>query len=320
MTLPLVIREVTYEADEVLSLRLADPHGEALAPWEPGAHCDVLLPSGLIRQYSLCGDPEDRSTYRLAVLVEPDGRGGSLELQKTAQVGRQIPIRGPRNHFPLVDAEQYLFIAGGIGITPILPMIRWVTRRGRPWRLYYGGRSLSSMAFRRELAQLGADSVTFWPQDHQGLLDVESIVAAAEPEAAVYCCGPEGLLRAVERCCAVRQPPRAVHLERFAAAPASPAEPGPATAAGREFEVELKRTGRVLRVPAGRSVLDVVRDVLPDVPSSCEEGYCGTCETAVIGGVPEHHDDILTPEEQARGTTMMICVGRAKSPRLILDL
>lgn len=318
-TYPLVVQQVTPESDQVISLRLADPRGGPLPPWEPGAHLDVALPSGLVRQYSLCGDPGDRSTYRLAVLVEAAGRGGSLEIQRTGVAGSHLDVRGPRNHFPLVNADRYAFIAGGIGITPILPMIQQVARRGRPWRLHYGGRSLGSMAFRRELTELGADHVTVWPEDQRGLLDVESILTAAGPESAVYCCGPEGLLQAVERRCAALEPPRTVHFERFAAASAFPAAPV-ATEARRDFEVELRRTGCVLHVPADRSVLDVVRDVLPDSPSSCEEGYCGTCETAVLGGIPEHHDDILTPEEQARGTTMMICVGRAKSPRLVLDL
>jgi ferredoxin-NADP reductase len=316
-TFSLLVRQATWEAEDVLSLCLVDPNGVELPEWEPGAHLDVVLPSGLVRQYSLCGDPAERHSYTIAVLKEQAGRGGSREIHETPLVGRTLTARGPRNHFRLVDAPDYLFVAGGVGITPILAMVRQVSRSAANWRLVYGGRSRRSMAFTDELVRLGADRVELVPQDERGLLDVDAIVGAAGPPTAVYCCGPEGLIRAVEQRCAGVD----LHVERFTggtatATPLVPADPQTADS----FEVELRRTGRTLTVPADRSILDVVREVAPDVLWSCEEGYCGTCETKVLEGTPEHRDTLLTEREREESETMMICVGRSRSPRLVLDL
>jgi ferredoxin-NADP reductase len=305
----LLVQQVTWEAADVVSIRLTGESAE-LPAWTPGAHLDVVLPSGLIRQYSLCGDPADRASYTVAVLREPDGRGGSAEIHDTALVGRTLEIRGPRNHFELTPAPAYLFVAGGIGITPILAMIRHAAATGADWRLVYGGRTRGSMAFLRELLAIGGDRVTVCPQDETGLLDLPAILASA-PDADIYCCGPEGLLRAAQ----AADPDRTVRIERFGMAEHH--EPG-IEATG--FDVELRRSGLTLAVPAGRRLLDVIKDALPDVAFSCEDGYCGTCETAVLAGVPEHHDDILTVEERERGDSMMICVGRSVSPLLVLDL
>ncbi|WP_426403294.1 PDR/VanB family oxidoreductase [Streptomyces sp. R-07] len=301
----LTVRSVLREAEGVLGLVLVDPTGADLAPWEPGAHVEVTLPSGTVRHYSLCGDPADRSAYRLGVLREPAGRGGSEEIHTSVGVGTVLGVRGPVNRFPLVPAERYLFVAGGIGITPLLPMIRSLPAES--WSLLYGGRSLASMAYREELA--GLPGVTLVPQDTAGLPDLDGVLAGLPAETAVYCCGPEGLLRAVEERWA-----GPLHLERFGAAPAE------VTPAAGGFEVELRRTGRSLRVESGRTLLDAVREVVPGVAYSCEEGWCGTCETKVIAGTPEHHDSVLSEEEKASGTTMMICVGRACGGRLVLDL
>ncbi|MFF1509399.1 PDR/VanB family oxidoreductase [Streptomyces sp. NPDC058326] len=301
----LTVRSAVREAEGVLGLLLADPAGAELAPWEPGAHLEVTLPSGTVRHYSLCGDPADRSTYRLGVLREPAGRGGSEEIHTAVGEGTVLGVRGPFNRFPLVPAERYLFIAGGIGITPLLPMIRSLPAGS--WSLLYGGRSLASMAYREELA--GLRGVTLVPQDTAGPLDLDGVLGGLSAETAVYCCGPEGLLRAVEE-----RWPGPLHTERFGAAPSEVATPSGA------FEVELRRTGRTLRVEPGRTLLDAVREVVPGVAYSCEEGWCGTCETKVIAGTPEHHDSVLSDEEKASGTTMMLCVGRACGPRLVLDL
>ncbi|MFF7778094.1 PDR/VanB family oxidoreductase [Streptomyces tanashiensis] len=302
---PLIVGSVLREAEGIRGLLLADPAGADLAPWEPGAHLEVTLPSGAVRHYSLCGDPADRTTYRLGVLREPHGRGGSEEIHTSVGEGTVLEVRGPFNRFPLVGAERYLFVAGGIGITPLLPMIRSLAPGS--WSLLYGGRSLASMAYREELSVL--PGVTLVPQDTAGLPDLDGVLAGLPADTAVYCCGPEGLLRAVEDRWA-----GPLHMERFGAAPVE----RPSGEGG--FEVELRRTGRTLRVEPGRTLLDTVREVVPGVAYSCEEGWCGTCETKVIAGTPEHHDSVLGEDEKASGTTMMICVGRSCGDRLVLDL
>jgi ferredoxin len=188
--------------------------------------------------------------------------------------------------------------------------------------MHYGGRNRASMAFTHEALRIGGDRVRILPQDETGLLDVAGIVATADDRTAVYCCGPQGLLRAVEDACQRLGTAVSLYTERFSSgedrASGSPA----VTDAGesRPFAVELKRSGRTLQVPSDRTLLDVIREAVPDVPYSCEEGYCGSCETAVLGGQPDHRDEILSPEERAAGRTMMICVGRALSPSLVLDL
>lgn len=317
-TRQLLVRQVRLEAAGVVSLTLADPDGGELPPWSPGAHIDLRLPSGTVRQYSLCGPPDDPYTYTVAVLREERGRGGSVEVHDSALVGRTLQVRGPRNHFALVDAPHYLFLAGGIGVTPILAMVRAVVAAGASWELHYGGRSRATMAFTAELTDLGAGRTHLAPQDEDGLLAVDDLVAAAPDRTAVYCCGPEGMVAAVTRACAGR--PQALHVERFGAPPgAPPVTAGPAEGAAG-FTVELRRSGLTLEVPPDRTLLDVVRDVAPDVGFSCEEGYCGSCETRVLAGVPEHHDTVLSDEERKRGDTMMICVGRSASELLALDL
>ncbi|WP_216893151.1 PDR/VanB family oxidoreductase [Nocardia alni] len=308
------VDEVRDESDGVRSLRLTGLAGQRLADWEPGAHLEIVLPSGLVRHYSLCGDPEDHSGYRIAVLREPNSRGGSAELHDAIGQGAELTVRAPRNHFALRPASSYLFIAGGVGITPILPMIVAAQRRSIPWRLVYGGRSRASMAFRERLAALGPDHVEIVPEDERGLPDLAGAIAAA-PNGLIYACGPEGLLRAVESETDAQGRRADLNIERFSAATdSSPA----ATVAA--FEVELRRTGQVLAVAEDTSILEVVRQVLPGVASSCEEGFCGTCETRVLGGTPDHRDSLLSQEERAACDTMMICVSRAAGGRLILDL
>lgn len=313
------VADVRRESNCVVSLHLEDPAGKALPEWTPGAHIDVLLPSGLIRQYSLCGDPEDRMAYRIGVLREENGRGGSRELHDTPLVGRELGYRGPRNHFQLVDSPRYLFLAGGIGITPILAMAREVGRRGLPWRLIYGGRSRCTMAFVDELLALPHGQVDVLPQDECGLLPLDEVLAQEPPETVVYCCGPEPMIRAVEEACGRLLSAGVLHTERFSAS--SVAQDLDRDSGGAEaFEVELRRSGAVLPVGPDQTLIEVVREVVPDVLSSCEEGFCGACETTVLEGVPEHRDTILTDEERARSETMMICVGRSRSRRLVLDL
>ena len=310
MTLELLVADKEEIADGVVRLTLRAPAGHPLPAWEPGAHVDLRLPGGVVRQYSLCGRPGDTSVYQVAVLREPGGRGGSAFVHDELGAGQRVSLDGPRNHFTLVDAKRYLFVAGGIGITPILPMIERVAEAGREWQLVYGGRTRSSMAFTADLRR-HEGRVTIRPQDEHGLLDLPALLAEPRPDTAVYCCGPEPLLAAMERHCA-GWPEGALRVERFAPLP----DDGPRAA----FEVELAGSGRVLEVPADRSILEVIEESGAPVLSSCREGTCGTCETGVLGGTPDHRDSVLTEAERRESEVMMICVSRACSPRLVLDL
>ncbi|MEU8933358.1 PDR/VanB family oxidoreductase [Streptomyces sp. NPDC048409] len=283
-------------ADGVVQLRL---EGERLPGWEPGAHLDVVLPSGLVRQYSLCGDPADASSYTIAARLVADGRGGSREVHERVAEGMELEVRGPRNRFPLAGADSYVFVAGGIGITPILSMVRSLPPGAR-WRLLYCGRSRASMPFVAELA--GDERVTVVAEDEDGRPDLDALTV---PDGAlVYCCGPQGLMAAVQE----RFP--AVRLERFG--------PSAGGADDQAFELELRRSGRTLTVPADSTVLAAVRAELPDTAYSCAQGFCGTCQQRVLAGEVDHRDELLTDAERA--DSMLICVSRAHGGRLVLDL
>lgn len=303
--LTVCVSGITAAADGVVALDLCSPDDQPLPPWTPGAHIDVHLPAGLVRQYSLCGDPADTARWRIAVRREETGRGGSRYVHDTLAQHDLIEVGTPRNHFPLEPAPRYLFLAGGIGITPILPML---AAAGAGGELHYAGRSRSSMPFLDELAD--DPRVTFHPEDDSGRIDLDTLIGQQPAGTRIYCCGPPGMLRAVEDTCA-RLPGRPLHLERFAAAETGPAE---------AFEVELARTGRTLRVPADRSILEVAEDAGVAILSSCRAGTCGTCETAVLAGAVDHRDTLLTPAEQAADDTMFPCVSRAAGSRLVLDL
>jgi len=309
----LVVESVDRVADDVVALTLVDPQGQALPPWTPGAHVDLFLGADVVRQYSLCGSPSDSRTIRVAVLRAPDSRGGSAYVHERVVKGGVVRVRGPRNHFPLVASGRYVFIAGGIGITPMLAMIAEVDAVGAQWTLYYGGRTRASMAFVDELATYG-DKVRLVPQDEAGVLDLDAILGEPDSGTLVYCCGPEGLLSAVEQRLA-DWPEGALHLERFAAR----ALPG-AEGAERAFELVLATSGVTLQVPADKSVFDVVQDAGVSVLGSCHEGICGTCEQIVLDGEVDHRDSVLSPQERASNETMMICVSRCLSDRLTLDL
>jgi ferredoxin-NADP reductase len=299
-------------ADGVAHLALRQSLGGEFPAWEPGAHVDLALDENLLRQYSLCGDPADREVLEVAVLREPRSRGASAYVHDKLREGDSLRVGGPRNHFRLVPAAEYLFIAGGIGITPILPMLRQVAESTAPWRLLYGGRSRFSMAFRDELVQRYGDRVSIRPQDETGLLDIAGELGATSDAAAVYCCGPEALLQAVERECQGR-PPGSLHIERFA--PKNQERP----ATEEPFEIELARTGATLFVPPSKTIVEVLREAGVDVPVSCLEGTCGTCETVVLAGAPDHRDSLLTEQERSRNDTMFLCVSRSLTPRLRID-
>ncbi|PPS72395.1 MULTISPECIES: PDR/VanB family oxidoreductase [Streptomyces] len=304
----LVIERREFAADDVLALTLRHPLGEPLPAWEPGAHVDVLPAPGLERQYSLCGDPADRSAWRIAVLRERPGRGGSAHVHEQLGEGGKVRVRGPRNNFRLEPAPRYRFVAGGIGITPILPMLAAAEATGADWTLLYGGRTRGSMAFVEELGRYG-DRVTIAPEDESGLLDLPSVLNDVPEGTLVYCCGPGPLLDAVEARC----PSGVLRVERFR--PKEQESDG-----GTAFEVELAQSGRTLTVAPEVSVLDAVRAAGIEVLYSCTEGTCGTCETDVLDGEPDHRDSVLTEDERAAGETMMICVSRCRGKRLVLDL
>jgi ferredoxin-NADP reductase len=311
--LQLRVARRTSGAEGVAVLELRDPAGADLPAWSPGAHVDLKLPGGLVRQYSLCGDPHDRSAWQIGVLREPESRGGSAYVYDEIREGDEIDVRGPRNNFELVPAPRYVFIAGGIGITPILPMAAAAEEAGAEWEFHYGGRTRTSMAFRDALDAAHGPRISLHPQDEVGLIDLERILGTPRPDTLVYCCGPEPLLRAVETVCA-GWPAGTLHVERFA-----PKEQGERVLSG-DFEVELALSGQTLTVPPDRSILEVVEEAGVPVLSSCQEGTCGTCETPVLEGEVDHRDSLLTPEERAANDTMFICVSRAACPKLVLEL
>jgi ferredoxin-NADP reductase len=305
------VADISLRADEVVEITLVGTEGPVLPLWDPGAHISLKLHSGLERQYSLCGRLNDRDTWRIAVLRARDGRGGSAWIHDNLRVGDVLRATLPRNHFPLSRAESYLFIAGGIGITPILPMIEQVTRDGNSWTLWYGGRSRSSMAYLDELAVYG-ENVKVVPEDNKGLLNLRAITAELAPGTQLYACGPEGLLNALVDLSST-WPKDTLHLERFSPIALDP---------GREnkpFTVHLRATGRSILVSADESILDAMAREGLAPSSSCKEGTCGTCETRVLNGAIDHRDSVLSPSEQEAGDYMMICVSRARDNEIEID-
>ncbi|MER5728635.1 PDR/VanB family oxidoreductase [Streptomyces sp. NPDC002138] len=296
-----VIVSRTEPAEGVLQLVLESAE---LPAWAPGAHIDITLPSGLVRSYSLCGDPAVPGRYSIAIRLVEDGRGGSREAHARLAEGAELELRPPRNRFALLPAPSYVFVAGGIGITPILPMLRAAEAAGARWSLLYGGRTRASMPFLKELAAYG-ERVTVVPEDEAGLPGLTPL-SHAPAGTLVYCCGPEPLMAAVT---AVAPPGVEVRLERFAPA---------GVAGGEPFTVTLGRSGRTIGVPADSTTLAAVRRELPDTPYSCEQGFCGTCRHGVLAGEVDHRDDLLTDEE--RETSMLLCVSRARGGHLTLDL
>lgn len=300
-------------ATGVVVVDLVDPSGADLPGWEPGAHVDLILPGDVVRQYSLCSDPSDHSRWQVGVLREAEGRGGSIYIHDELEVGSSIEVRGPRNNFPLVRADHYVFVAGGIGVTPMIPMIMAAEAQDVSWELVYGGRSRESMSFVDQLEQVYGDRVAVRPQDVHGLLDLQGLLGTVRENAAVYCCGPEPLLQAIEGACE-GWPTGALHIERFS--PKDMEEP----VRSDSFEIELTLSDMVLTVPPDKSIMAVMEEEGVPVVASCLEGTCGSCETVVVSGTPDHRDSILTPAEQEASETMMVCVSRAVSARLVLEI
>lgn len=311
--LALTVSRVTRETERVLAIELTASGGAKLPTWAPGAHIQLELPSGLVRHFSLCGDPKQRDVYKIAVLQEADGRGGSEELHRTAATGLSLRATAIRNRFPLTVARNYLLIAGGIGITALLPMAAALRRRRKPFTLIYTGKERGSMTFVDEVSGLANARIVESALD--GRIDIGSIVRDAAAGTAIFACGPDALLADVRTAVRDASRPLELHTEAFQTSGSSARE-----YVDHEFVVELSRTGASLTVPAGQSVLRTVRDAGVTAPSSCEDGWCGTCETRVLDGEVEHRDSVLSDDEIDRGDTMMICVSRARSGALVLDL
>lgn len=299
-------------ADGVVELTLADPTGTQLPSWTAGAHIDLVLNPSLTRQYSLCGSAADESSWKVGVLRDPESRGGSAYVHEELAEGATVRVRGPRNHFPLVASPRYLFVAGGIGITPMLAMIEAAEARGAEWSLLYAGRTRASMAFLDRLE--GDPRVTLAPRDERDRLDLVALLGTPQPDTLVYCCGPGALLDAVEDACA-GWPDGSVHIERFSAKEVVASED-----ALDSFEVECSRSAVTVTVPEGTSIFDAVEKAGVDVLGSCMEGICGTCEVDVVAGTPDHRDSILSKAERERGDTIMLCVSRSLSKTLVLDV
>lgn len=313
--LSLRIADMGAEARDVLRLELVDPRGGDLPVFEPGAHLDVHLPNGLVRQYSLANDARERHRYVIGVGRAAPGRGGSACVHTELRPGMALRCGAPVNHFPLVpDAPRYLFIAGGIGITPILSMVRWCEAAGRPWRLVYAARNRSRLAFYEDLAPFGGKVQWHCDDEAGGPLPAARLVAEAGAGTHIYCCGPAPLMEAV-RDAPGAVPAAARHFEWFAA----PQRSEPDAAAGG-FWVELRRSQRRFHVPPERSILEVLEANGLSIPFSCREGLCGTCETAVCEGEPEHRDYVYPESERPGLRRLLVCVSRSRTPGLVLDL
>jgi len=305
------VRALIWEAPGVLSLELAAPDGGALPAFEPGAHIDLKLPDGTLRQYSLCGDPNDLSHYRLGIRAVSGGMSSSY-VHRKLRPGDLVTVSAPRNNFPLVEAKHYIFVAGGIGVTPFIPMMREVSAKHGSFTLLYCNKRNEDAPFLTEIKKLGGE-LSLHASEAGTRLDVAQRLTAVEKDAVIYCCGPEKLMLAVEEATAA-WPEGTVHFEWFAP------RARPEDEVSGAFEVVCERSGLTVTVPPDKSILDVLTEAGIDIPRSCEQGICGTCEVRVISGDIDHRDSILSSSERAANQTMMTCVSRAKSGRLVLDI
>lgn len=308
-TTVLTVTARTPLAEDVVAIDLARPDGSRLPDWAPGAHIDIELPGGMRRQYSLCGDRWDARSYRIAVKREPDGRGGSAFVHDALAVGDTVGFGGPRNNFRMAPADKYLFVAGGIGITPILPMLAQAEMLGAPWRLLHlvrGGAAAVDLG-----RWQGHPSVTVHDASALGRCDLD-VWRPTDPSVRVWACGPERLLDAIE---SWERPPGGLpaKTERFTAALST-------DAVSRPFEVVARRSGRAARVEAGETIAESLRRAGIDLITSCGQGLCGTCETGVIEGTPDHRDALLDDAERAEGALIFPCVSRCIGDRLVLDI
>lgn len=307
---------------DIVGLILESATGDPLPEWQPGAHIELSLnpcvdaggnggDTTLVRHYSLCGDPANRRAWQIAVLKEDNGRGGSLFIHSGIRAGDVLKVSAPRNNFPFMSRGKCLFIAGGIGITPILPMIRQAEAEGIDWRLVYLSRERSRLAFLDQLAGYEPERVRLNGDKEDGFINLPALLASCDSNTSVYSCGPKRLLDTLETL-AAKQSEWNLHIERFSA--------DPVDASGAAFDVVINSTGQRFHIPEGQSILSVLREAGVKIPTSCGNGVCGSCETGVISGVPDHRDAILSPEEREENAYMMLCVSRALSPEIVLDL
>ncbi len=310
--LTLRVTAIRYATPTILLFELQAPDGGMLPAFTAGAHVDVHLPDGITRQYSLANDPRERGHYLLGIKRDPASRGGSRYLHDTLRVGQMVDVSAPRNHFPLnEEASHSVFIAGGIGITPMAAMVARARALGLDWTLHYSVRERAEAAFLATLGD-GGNVHLHVNAEHDGApLDMASVVAQAPADAHLYCCGPGPMLDAYEAACQAR-PASHVHLERFAS--------DQAAATGGGFTVELARSKRTLQISAGQTILQAVQDAGIAARSSCAQGVCGACETRVLAGRPDHRDALLSDEERAANDVMMICCSGSLEPVLVLDL
>ena len=306
------VTAIRYAARDTHLYEFTRLDGQPLPAYEPGAHIDLHLPNGLTRQYSLIEAEPDPASYTVGIKRDPASRGGSRYIHDELRVGKTLKISAPRNNFPLVEnAGHVLLFAGGIGITPIWCMVQRLAKLGRPWTLHYACRSRADMAFLKALEAMTSSKFHFDEESGGKFLDVAAIVAGAPKDAHLYCCGPTPMLQAFESA-TTNWPREQIHIEYFT--------PKQEAAKSGGFTVELARSGKEFIIPEGKTILQVLLDAGVDVDYSCELGICGACEQRVISGEPEHRDAILTEEEQASNTKVMICCAGCKSERLVLDL
>ncbi|RXH04296.1 PDR/VanB family oxidoreductase [Bradyrhizobium vignae] len=311
------VKRISYEADGINSYELISPTGHDLDPFTAGGHIDVHLPNGMVRSYSLVNDQRERHRYVIAINKDTAGRGGSRLLHDNLKAGDVLRVSRPRNNFALCEqAEHSVLIAGGIGITPLLSMARRLDALGRPCELFYAARAPRAAAFLDEIAVLAANGrlkvrLDFDDQRSGRLFDLAAVIDRAPAQAHLYCCGPQPMLEAFEAAAAGR-PADHRHVEYFQASEA------PATAGG--FELKLARSNRTIPVEAGKTILEALLEAGIAANHACSEGVCGTCETRVLEGIPDHRDQFLSKDEQASNKTMMICCSGARSGRLVLDL
>jgi tetrachlorobenzoquinone reductase len=314
----LLVVKLEAAAHQVVALELRHPYGQKLPPFTAGSHIDVTLPNGLTRQYSLCNDPRDRDHYRLGVGLAANSRGGSQHIHQSLKIGDKVKVSEPRSLFGLNEgASRHIFIAGGIGVTPILSMIQWCEGNDRPWRLLYCVRSRDRAAFLDELRSYG-DRVTLHCDDESDgdVADLQQYLGHGVSNADVYCCGPTPLMDAVALAAARSGIAKsATHFERFAA-PEISAE----ASCDRQFAVVLCRSGKRVDIPPGTSILETLEQQGLDLPFSCREGLCRTCEVPVLGGIPDHRDYVLSDDERSRNKSVLVCVSRALSDEMMLDI
>jgi vanillate O-demethylase ferredoxin subunit len=314
-SLTVVVADVRAEAKDVITLELRAITGGELPAFTPGAHLDVHLPGGLVRNYSLTNDWRERNRYVVGVGRAADSRGGSSYIHSNVRAGMQLKISAPRNNFPLEESSaSFLFIAGGIGITPIMAMVRWCVANGKSWRLIYAARSRQRTAFYEELCALGPDQVQFHFDDEAGqVLDVARAISSWSEGESVYCCGPAPLMEAVKTL-SENLPSGTARFEWFTVPQSD--EPKDSNS----FTVRLERSNVEFEVPEQKSILEVLEENGFELPFSCREGLCGTCVTNVCAGEPDHRDYVLSDEERESGKMMTICCSRSKSPLITLDL